>query len=225
MSQTLAAPLHRNAQFGHLLVERPSAARITAYAGVIALHVGALMLLLMPMTPPDALPKGEDTIPINWLPPKIEIPPPPPPPPIERLPRPTITPRTTAPIAQPPILVEESTELAPPPDPNPDTAIFVESVTPPGPLAGASLEYVSAPPPPYPKDAQRRGIEGTVMLEVLVDVDGRPLDVRVQTSSGNRSLDEAARKHVLKRWMFKPAMQAGRAVQAVGLVPVKFTMR
>ena len=35
----------------------------------------------------------------------------------------------------------------------------------------------------------------------------------------------AARKHVLKRWLFRPAMQGGRAVQAVGLVPVQFTMR
>ncbi|NUS61949.1 MAG: energy transducer TonB [Lysobacter sp.] len=224
MSQTLAAPLHRNAQFGHLLVERPSAARITAYAGVIALHVGALMLLLMPMAPPDALPAGEQVIQPIFLRPERVVPPPPPPP-IDRVPpRATTTPRATAPIEQPAIVVEESTELAPPPTP-PDTAIFVESVTPPGPLAGASLEYVSASPPPYPKDAPRRGIEGTVMLEVLVDVDGRPLDVRVQTSSGNRSLDEAARKHVLKRWMFKPAMQSGRAVQAVGLVPVRFTMR
>jgi protein TonB len=128
-------------------------------------------------------------------------------------------------IEQPPILVDDSTDLAPPPDPNPDTATVIESITPPGPIAGASLEYVSAPPPPYPKDAERRRIEGTVMLEVLVDVDGRPLDVRVQTSSGNRSLDEAARKHVLKRWMFRPAMQDGHAVQALGLVPVKFTMR
>lgn len=225
MSQTLAAPLHRNAQFGHLLVERPSAARITAYAGVIALHVGALMLLLMPMAPPDALPAEEQVIQPFWLPPKIEVPPPPPPPTDRIPPRTTTTPRTTAPVEQPPILVEESVDIAPPPDPNPDTATVIESIQPPGPLAGASLDYVSASPPPYPKDAERRRIEGTVVLEVLVDVDGRPIDVRVQTSSGSRSLDEAARKHVLKRWLFRPAMQGGRAVQAVGLVPVQFTMR
>jgi len=47
----------------------------------------------------------------------------------------------------------------------------------------------------------------------------------VQSSSGNRSLDEAARKHVLKRWMFRPAMQGGRAVQAIGLVPVAFSLQ
>ncbi len=67
--------------------------------------------------------------------------------------------------------------------------------------------------------------EGTVLLQVLVDSDGRPLDVQVQSSSGNRSLDEAARKHVLKRWMFRPAMQDGRAVQAIGLVPVAFSLQ
>ena len=35
---------------------------------------------------------------------------------------------------------------------------------------------------------------------------------------------EAARKHVLKRWMFRPAMQDGVAVQAIGLVPINFSL-
>jgi protein TonB len=67
--------------------------------------------------------------------------------------------------------------------------------------------------------------EGTVMLRVLVDVDGGPLEVTIEVSSGNRELDRAARAQVLKSWKFQPAMQDGRAVQAYGRVPVNFSLR
>ncbi|MGN6512928.1 MAG: energy transducer TonB, partial [Lysobacteraceae bacterium] len=93
-----------------------------------------------------------------------------------------------------------------------------------GPLAGVQLEYAQAPAPAYPRDALRDGIEGSVLLKVLVDVDGRPLDVQVARSSGNRSLDRAAREQVLRQWRFRPAMRDGRAVQAIGLVPVEFRL-
>ena len=68
------------------------------------------------------------------------------------------------------------------------------------------------------------GAQGTVTLRVLVDVDGSPLEVRVERSSGNRSLDNAARNQVLRQWKFQPATDNGRAVQAYGLVPVDFRL-
>ena len=64
-----------------------------------------------------------------------------------------------------------------------------------------------------------------MLLQVLVGIDGRPLDVSVSQSSGNRELDEAARSQILKRWSFRPAMKNGQAVQALGMVPVAFTLR
>ena len=66
------------------------------------------------------------------------------------------------------------------------------------PLPGVTLEYADAPAPAYPRDALREGVEGVVMLQVLVDVDGRPLQVDIQRSSGDRRLDNAARKQVLQ---------------------------
>jgi protein TonB len=93
-----------------------------------------------------------------------------------------------------------------------------------GPVPGVRLEYQQAPAPAYPRDALRDGIQGTVMLQVLVDVDGRPLDVRIQQSSGNRQLDNAARRQVLEHWRFRPAMKDGRAIQAIGLVPIDFNL-
>jgi len=86
------------------------------------------------------------------------------------------------------------------------------------------LRYLHAPAPAYPRDALRVGAQGTVTLRVLVDVDGSPLDVRVERSSGNRSLDNAARTQVLRQWKFQPAIDNGRPVQAYGLVPVDFKL-
>jgi protein TonB len=48
--------------------------------------------------------------------------------------------------------------------------------------------------------------------------------VQVERSSGHRVLDAAAKEQVLAKWRFKPAMQDGRAVQAIGLVPVEFNL-
>jgi periplasmic protein TonB len=212
-------------QAGLYLPERPSPARIAAYSGVITIHAAALMLLLMPMAAPVKT-QISDTIPINWVvPKKLE----PVPVPIEKpdKPRPevrniaSVPPRMETPSIDVPILVEHGEEA--PPDTGPVVDHSPDIVEPS--IAAVRLEYANAPAPAYPREELRRRIEGTVLLQVLVDVDGRPLDVLIQQSSGNRRLDEAARLQVLKRWTFRPAMQNGVAIQAMGLVPVVFKVQ
>jgi protein TonB len=63
---------------------------------------------------------------------------------------------------------------------------------------------------PYPDEAKKAGIEGTVRLRVVVDDAGQVVDVKILSGPGY-GLDEAARK-ALKRFRFKPAMKAGIAV-------------
>ena len=65
------APVHAmpHAQLGFLR-ERPSAARIAAFTGVIALHAAALALLMLPMAAPEPGPAKLETIPIAWVLPK-----------------------------------------------------------------------------------------------------------------------------------------------------------
>ena len=87
------------------------------------------------------------------------------------------------------------------------------------------LAYRAAPPPAYPRNAMRMGLGGTVLLRVLVDTDGHPLQVTIERSSGRRDLDDAAREQVLARWQFQPALRNGLAIQAFGLVPVTFEPR
>jgi protein TonB len=132
-----------------------------------------------------------------------------------------VQPRIEAPPVEVAILVEQG-EPAPPEVATADTSVDIVDTAP---VAAVRLEYAEAPPPTYPREPLRRRIEGTVMLQVLVDVDGHPLDVLVQESSGNRQLDEAARTQVLKRWRFRPAMRDGVAIQALGLVPVVFKVQ
>ena len=54
-----------------------------------------------------------------------------------------------------------------------------------------------------------------------IEVNGR---VAVREGSGDRRLDAAARDQVLAHWRFRPAMRDGRAVQAIGLVPINFRL-
>jgi protein TonB len=78
-------------------------------------------------------------------------------------------------------------------------------------------------PPPYPIDALRAGIEGRVVLRVLVGADGRVARLQIESSSGFSSLDAAALDAV-RRWRFEPARRLGRAVDFEVLAPVKFSI-
>jgi protein TonB len=96
--------------------------------------------------------------------------------------------------------------------------------SPPAGGEGVQLQYRSAPPPTYPIAAIRDGQQGTVLLRVQVDPDGKAASVVIERSSGSRVLDNAARQQVLRHWRFVPAQVDGQAVAAVGLVPVSFSL-
>jgi protein TonB len=65
---------------------------------------------------------------------------------------------------------------------------------------------------PYPEDARSRGVEGTVVLSVLVDETGRVRTVKVISGPG-AGLDQAAAKAV-ERIRFRPALRRGQPVAA-----------
>lgn len=205
-------------------------ARIAGLAGAIALNIAALMLLLVPVSAPVAIAPPENTTVVSLDPPK---PPPPPPPPIEEVTPPRPHTQTAPPVVRqqptveppPPLVFETTSNVGLPPPTNTDTEIAkIDPPPPTGPLATESLQYALAPPPTYPREALMAGAEGTVVLKVLVDVDGTPLEVEIQRSSGNRRLDDAAKRQVLRKWKFRPAMRDGRAIQVYGLVPVNFSL-
>jgi protein TonB len=204
-------------------------ARILGLAGAITINVTALMLLLVPVSPPVQIAQEEEILTI-YEDRKVE--PPPPPEPIEvpvlrqqpqtRTPVPQTQPQ---PVPQPvnqEVIVPDGNEYVPPAETTTDP--LPPAIPGPDPLPSTRLEYAFAPAPAYPREALLDGIEGTVVLRVLVGTDGKPLTVEIERSSGNRRLDDAARRQVQRKWSFKPAIRNGQAVQVYGLVPVNFSI-
>lgn len=88
-------------------------------------------------------------------------------------------------------------------------------------LIGATYSRLS--PPRYPAEALASRVEGTVILRVLVGLDGSPSQVEIDRSSGDLRLDEAARAKV-SDWRFNPASKAGEPVEGWVQVPVTFSL-
>ena len=80
------------------------------------------------------------------------------------------------------------------------------------------------PTPPYPMVAKRLGMEGVVLLEVVVLADGRPSGVRIVRSSGHAPLDESAVSTVSGRWHFVPARRDGAAIESRVTIPIRFRL-
>ena len=216
--------VHSHARAWHV---HPDARRIAAYAGAIALNLALLLLVSLPMQggpeialvrPPEfttqvvPIEKKKDP-PVVPIRPQAHTQP--------NIPVEHVRAQVQAPPTDTAVVVPDGSEVAVIPDTTgPVDTTPVET----GPVTGMSLEYASAPAPSYPRDALREGITGTVLLEVLVDVDGSPLKVTIHRSSGNRELDRAAQQQVQKHWRFRPASRNGAAVQAIGIVPIDFKL-
>jgi protein TonB len=73
------------------------------------------------------------------------------------------------------------------------------------PAAFASPQPTYQPKPKYPTIARRRGIEGSVILDVFVANNGHVTNALITRSSGSSALDRSALK-AIKTWQF-PASQ------------------
>lgn len=211
---------------------RPDPVRIIGISGALLLNSAALLLMLVPLSRPATGPAPSRDIQAEWFEPRPV--PPPAPPEIVPVERPVTPPAPTAPVQR--VLTPEPVTVAPPVvdggsiavDPAPMVesggADNAASTSASGPVTGMRLAYATASAPPYPRNELLAGHQGTVTLRVLVGIDGKPLQVEVESGSGYRRLDEAARRHVLRHWTFQPAMRDGQAVKAIGLVPIEFSL-
>jgi protein TonB len=193
----------------------------------ITLNLAALLLVMRPLAPQIADAIQTVKVPnIRFLPPPPPNPPPPPDIVVKPLPRPLpvtppvqvhvqqVAPPVVTPTTEPsdnakPVAVPTNTHVAPPP-----------SIAP----GVVSLAYRSSPLK-FPMQALRQRMSGTVLLRVLVDETGKPVDVVVEQSSGFKLLDNSAREQVLATWLFQPAVIEGHAVRAWARVPVSFAFQ
>jgi protein TonB len=78
---------------------------------------------------------------------------------------------------------------------------------------------IKMPRPQYPQEAFVKKIEGTVIVEILINSEGRVSPRRIIQSIP--ALDSAAVEAV-KQWLFSPAIKRGRPVPTVAHAPVAF---
>jgi len=78
------------------------------------------------------------------------------------------------------------------------------------------------PEPEYSEEARKAKFQGTVMLAIVVDTDGKAKNIRVVRPLG-MGLDEKAVEAVAK-WRFKPGQKDGRPVPVMANVEVNFRL-
>ncbi len=203
---------------------------------IVAAHAGAVFTLAGAKRAP-AVVASAVPITISLAPPKVEPPPPPPAMPEPPAPRPkAVAPRVAAPRqapapapAQAPLVAADTPLVAASADtvqvarapvdvPTPPAAPKAEeAVTEPKGYAG----YLRNPAPDYPPAAQKRGLEGKVVLKVHVLASGQPDTVTIATSSGHQILDDAALKAVTQ-WAFAPARRGQTPIDGWVQVPLTF---
>jgi len=100
----------------------------------------------------------------------------------------------------------------------------IVSIPPAQVLREARPMYRTNPSPHYPRLARKRGYEGTVVLEVLVDFNGTVKNLQVFKSGGYAILDKAAVASV-KDWLFEPGMRGDEKVEMWVKIPIRFQLK
>lgn len=93
------------------------------------------------------------------------------------------------------------------------------------PAAGEAFTRVSRAkyvPPVYPRDAIDMGVEGTVVIEVRIDEQGKVTDAKVVESIP--LLDEAALTAV-RQWEYAPILKDGKPIPITATVSVAFSLK
>jgi len=194
-------------------------------AGHASVEVNLVAAAPDPVTPPPPTPEPQELV--NTQPPKpddVVVPVAPPVPPVP------------TPAPEPPKVITPPTPIVPPikthhtptvakgdgsaPKPGKDA---ITASADGGAMVEAKPDYLSNPPPVYPESSRRDKQEGVVLLEVIVNADGRPDSVSIQASSGHDLLDQAAVTAVHK-WRFRPASMGSMNIKSRVVIPVRFRL-
>lgn len=198
-----------------------------------------LKIELQQPAPPAPTPIAEPLTP-------IDIPEPPKPEPIKKKPKPIIKPKpikkdAPTPVEQPevtpppvveniiavkptverkPEVVVPPAPIEPPPPPEPNQADVDNALSAYGSLLGRAIAKHKS----YPKIAERRGWQGTALLDLKIDSNGNVISAVVRDSSGYAALDKRALAMIKKAAPFPapPKALQGRTFNIT--VPVTFKL-
>ncbi len=211
---------------------------VTVTVVVVAFHVVALWLLQTGLLRRAV----ELVVPAEVLaefiePPKPREEPPPPPPEPKPVKQPQVAPAPQlVAIADPTPAPNAPVGVIEPPAPLPPIAVPV-APAPPAPVAAppappapprvelpsSDADYLQNTPPPYPPASRRLNEQGSVVMRVLIGVDGLPQKAEIRKSSGYPRLDESAATTVMK-WRYVPGKRAGVPEAMWFNVPINFVL-
>jgi len=77
--------------------------------------------------------------------------------------------------------------------------------------------------PPYPPSKISSEEEAVLKLRLSIDVGGRVVSVE-PVGPVDRAFLDAARRHILARWRYKPAIEDGRAVASSTVITLRFEL-
>ncbi len=157
-------------------------------------------------------------------------------PPTEQIVRPPVPERPAIPIpSEDDEIPEDETihfaeidfeDIPPPPDAPAETVeesfIFVEYDTPPKPIGGMSALYKNLV---YPSIARKAGIEGLVIVTVLVNEQGTVERASVLKGTGSKVGFEDAAVAAVQDVKWSPAMQRDRPVKVEINIPIRFKLK
>lgn len=173
---------------------------------------GPLVVETYPVLPPPPPnpdpPKPRTQTPPTAAPSPI---PPPPPPPVDTSTSQTTTsawPDTGGSIDLPPV--------KPTPTPTPSAT--------PEPVLTGPIQIGTDAQPAYPPSLQRQGVEGVVVVRVLIGTDGRVKQVEI-VSSDDPAFADATERQALRKWRFRPATRDGVPVESWKKLTVRFQLR
>ncbi|RSD31487.1 energy transducer TonB [Vibrio pectenicida] len=78
--------------------------------------------------------------------------------------------------------------------------------------------------PRYPAKAEKRQVEGYVLIRFTIDPTGKPVDIQVQKSQPKYMFDREA-IYAIKKWKYQPKIVDGKSVSQQGqTVKLEFTL-
>jgi len=215
----------------------------------IAAHlVAVLLFLIIPLTANVDLPELAANLP-DYI--RATPIPPPPPPPAPRLPgsatpTPSVTTNPDLPPPSVPDAIKPEIERAGVPVPDigqppgegvpdgigivtGDRPVVLTPPDPPRPPAQVRVADLPVSPkkvvdvrPQYPEIARAARVEGTIIMEAVLDTSGRVTQLRLLRSVP--MLDQAALDAV-RQWRYTPSLYGGRPVSVLMTITVRFTLQ
>ncbi len=195
-----------------------------AFIASLVIHLGLFHLMPEIQSGPRDITAKKIEIKVEDIPQTEQVKRPPPPP------RPSL-PIPTESEDVPEDVTIESTELdlteIPPPPPPQDTGVdegyvFIPYDEPPVPIGGYEMIRKNLV---YPELARKAGVEGMVIVGVLVDEKGNTVKTQVLKSSGLNIGFEKAAQEALMAIKWKPARQRDRAVKVWVSIPIRFSLK